>query len=81
MTSPGRLPTPRLPDSDRTWLAVGARFQPSPTWWLDFGYTYIWIDNGSSSLQPTGTDAFRGNLVGTYKSSVQVLAAQVSFKF
>lgn len=73
--------TPRLPDSDRTWLAVGARFQPSPTWWLDFGYTYIWIDNGSSSLQPTGADAFRGNLVGTYKSNVQVLAAQVSFKF
>jgi long-chain fatty acid transport protein len=73
--------TPRLPDSDRTWLAVGARFQPSPTWWLDFGYTYIWVDNGSSSLVPTGTDAFRGNLVGTYKNSVQVLAAQVSFKF
>jgi long-chain fatty acid transport protein len=73
--------TPRLPDSDRTWLAVGARFQPSPTWWLDFGYTYIWVDNGSSSLVPTGTEAFRGNLVGSYKASVQVLAAQVSFKF
>lgn len=73
--------TPRLPDNDRTWLAIGARYQPSPTWWLDFGYTYIWVDDASSNLQPTGADAFRGRLIGTYKANVQVLAAQVSFKF
>ncbi len=47
--------TPRLPDTDRTWLAIGARYQPSPTWWLDFGYTYIWVDNAPSELRPTGT--------------------------
>lgn len=78
--------TPRLPDSDRTWLAIGARFQPSPAWWLDFGYTYIWLSNASSNLQPTGTPAgtgvlFPGNLVGSYKANVQVLGAQASFKF
>ena len=79
--------TPRLPDNDRTWLAIGARFQPSPTWWLDFGYTYIWIANASSQLQPasviTGVpgSAYPGNLQGTYKANVQVLGAQVSFKF
>ena len=71
--------TPRLPDNDRTWLAVGARYQPSPTWWLDFGYTYIWVDNASSELRPVGP--VPGTLVGTYKANVQVLAAQVSFKF
>jgi len=74
--------TPRLPDNDRTWLAVGARFQPGPTWWLDFGYTYIWLSDASSQLQPTGAGAVvPGTLVGTYKANVQVLAAQVSFKF
>jgi long-chain fatty acid transport protein len=74
--------TPRLPDSDRTWLAIGARYQPSPTWWLDFGYTYIWLSNGSSELTPTGAAAVvPGRLVGSYNANVQVLAAQVSFKF
>ena len=79
--------TPRLPDNDRTWLAIGARFQPSPTWWLDFGYTYIWVSNASSQLQPapvvTGVPGavYPGNLVGEYKANVQVLGAQVSFKF
>lgn len=74
--------TPRLPDNDRTWLAVGARFQPGPTWWLDFGYTYIWLRDASSQLQPTGAGAVvPGTLVGTYKANVQVFAAQVSFKF
>ncbi len=71
--------TPRLPDSDRIWLAVGARYQPSPTWWLDFGYTYIWLDNATSELRPVGP--VPGTLVGEYKANVQVLAAQVSFKF
>jgi long-chain fatty acid transport protein len=74
--------TPRLPDSDRTWLAIGARYQPSPTWWLDFGYTYIWLSNASSELTPTGAAAVvPGRLVGSYNANVQVLAAQISFKF
>jgi long-chain fatty acid transport protein len=73
--------TPRLPDNDRVWLSVGARYQPGPTWWLDFGYTYIWVDDSSSNLQPTGLDAFRGNLVGTYKANVQILGVQASVKF
>jgi long-chain fatty acid transport protein len=73
--------TPRLPDNDRFWLSVGARYQPGPTWWLDFGYTYIWVDDASSNLQPTGTDAFRGNLIGTYKANVQILGVQASLKF
>lgn len=74
--------TPRLPDNDRTWLSVGARFQSNPTWWLDFGYTYIWVSDASSQLQPTGAGVFApGTLVGSYKANVQILAAQVSFKF
>ena len=32
-------------------------------------------------MQPTGTDAFRGNLVGTYKANVQILGVQASVKF
>jgi len=71
--------TPRLPDNDRTWLSLGARFAPSPNWWLDFGYTYIWVNDGNSQLTPNTLPP--GNLVGTYKTNINILAAQVSFKF
>lgn len=74
--------TPRLPDNDRTWLSFGARYKPSPNWWLDFGYTYIWVHNGSSNL-PSDTTPLgpTGTLNGTYKSNINILAAQASFKF
>src|SRR5262249_49317700 len=30
--------TPRLPDSDRTWLAFGAQYKISPAWSIDLAY-------------------------------------------
>ncbi|MCG6874570.1 MAG: outer membrane protein transport protein [Betaproteobacteria bacterium] len=71
--------TPRLPDNDRTWLSVGARFKPSPNWWFDVGYTYIWVNDGPSQLMPNTIPP--GNLVGNYKSNINILGAQASFKF
>ena len=71
--------TPRLPDSDRTWLAFGARFQPSPTMWFDFGYTYILVDDATSQLQPAGP--LPGTLNGTYTGDIQVFGVQASFRF
>lgn len=71
--------TPRLPDNDRTWLSVGARFKPSPNWWLDFGYSYIWVHDSPSQLTPNTLPP--GNLVGTYKNNINILGAQASFKF
>ncbi len=75
--------TPRLPDSDRTWIAAGAQWAFSPNGALDLGYTYIFVKSGTSNLpnQETATSAPRGSLVGTYKSSVQVLSAQVRWMF
>jgi long-chain fatty acid transport protein len=71
--------TPRLPDSDRIWLAFGARYQPSPTMWFDFGYTYLFVDDASSQLQPPGP--LPGTLKGTYAGDVQVLGVQATLRF
>ena len=35
--------TPRLPDNDRKWLAVGARFAPDSRWSVDVGYACLWM--------------------------------------
>jgi long-chain fatty acid transport protein len=78
--------TPRLPDENRWWLAVGARYMPTPAsnWWLDVGYTHIFISDASSNLPPAGAPAAevaRGALRGTYEASVDILAAQIGVKF
>ena len=76
--------TPRLPDSDRTWLSLGAGWKASATWNYDFAYTYVKLAN--SSVQKTdggaGTEnAFRGNLSADYKGSVQIFSAQARWTF
>jgi long-chain fatty acid transport protein len=73
--------TPRLPDADRTWLAFGARYKPSPTMWFDVGYTYIWMDDGASQLEASGPIPVPGSLKGTYTGDIQVFAVQATFQF
>jgi long-chain fatty acid transport protein len=70
--------TPRLPDEDRKWLAVGARFQPSEAWSFDFGYAHLWVQSASSDLSPIG--GVPGALRGSYESSSDILAAQASVR-
>jgi long-chain fatty acid transport protein len=83
VTSPADR-TPRLPDSDRRWLSVGAGLRASQSVYLDFAYTYIRLTD--SSMQKTdggvGTEnAFRGNLSANYQGSVQIFAAQIRWTF
>jgi long-chain fatty acid transport protein len=70
---------PRLPDTDRTWLALGARFEPSPGWAIDAGYAYLWAKRGSSDLASAGP--VPGALLGTYRANVSVLGLQASYHF
>lgn len=72
--------TPRLPDSNRTWLAIGAQYRPSKDSALDFGYTHLFMNNASINQNATSTAAY-GLLSGSYKNSVDILGIQFSRRF
>lgn len=77
--------TPRLPDEDRTWLALGAGYRPSTNFNVDFGYAYVMVDdarvNRTTGASPTGENFFRGNLIGDYEAKIHILSAQANWKF
>ena len=79
--------TPRVPDSDRLWLALGARKQMSKHLKIDFGYSHIFFrkafldDRGSlSSLtnQPIfGQMRYKGN----FRSQADLVGLQLSWDY
>jgi long-chain fatty acid transport protein len=75
--------SPRLPDEDRIWLAIGAQWQFSKQGALDFGYAHEFVDDASSNLTSPAlpNPDQRGNLIGTYKNSVNILGVQVKYSF
>lgn len=72
--------TPRLPDNDRTWFSVGAQYKFNPQWTLDFGYTFIYMQNPSIN-QNEGSTAKYGLISGNYHSNVNLAALQVTYTF
>jgi long-chain fatty acid transport protein len=75
----------RLPDSDRYWLSFGAKYQASKNGVIDVGYTYLQakdaninnVQNAPTATPPTAN----GNIVGTYKASVNVFGLQYQHTF
>jgi long-chain fatty acid transport protein len=75
--------TARLPDSDRTWLALGAQYAMSPAVKLDLGATYIWVKDGSIAQISTNPASIAqyGYLKGNYSNNVVVVSGQVTWNF
>ena len=78
--------TPRLPDEDRIWLALGAQWTFSKQGALDCGYGHEFVQKASSNLPslPTpaaATDVPKGHLVGTYKANVNIFGVQLRYSF
>jgi long-chain fatty acid transport protein len=75
--------TPRLPDGDRKWLALGAGFQASRSLAFDVGYAYIKVDSTQvrKTATPTNENVSRGNLSVDYTGAIQVLSAQARWTF
>jgi long-chain fatty acid transport protein len=79
--------TVRLPDSDRTWLTLGAQYKFNAKLWLDFGGAYIWVRSGSidnigaSNLGAAPSASLSGRVKGDYGNSVVVLSGQLTYAF
>lgn len=81
--------TPRIPDEDRNWFALGASYQYNDHLQIDAGFTHIIVDDADINLSTpiAGPPALPGmvisnNLVGEYEDSdVNILSLQAVYKF
>jgi long-chain fatty acid transport protein len=74
--------TARLPDNNRIWLSVGGQYRLSKDGTLDFGYAHLFIKDAPINQPANGASPFlSGQLVGTYKGSVDIFGAQFAYRF
>ncbi len=74
--------TARLPDNNRIWLSVGGQYRLSKDGTLDFGYAHLFIKDAPINQPANGGSSFlSGQLVGTYKGSVDILGVQFAYRF
>ncbi len=75
--------TVTLPDNDRTWLAIGGKYEASKQMTLDFGYAYLFIKDAAINQQRgVAVLGAQGNVIGNYnKPTVHILSAQMTYKF
>lgn len=74
--------TMTLPDSDRTWLAFGARMKVNEKSSMDFGYAHIFLKGSSTTRQVlSSTGVVLQTVRGDFKSSVNLFSAQYNVNF
>lgn len=81
--------TVRLPDADRTWLAVGARWTLSPSSTVDMAYSHLFLSDVDvnftrGQLTPGTTNvsaATVSRVTGSYSGSVDLLSVQYVHRF
>jgi long-chain fatty acid transport protein len=79
---PSAYRTPRIPDSDRFWLSIGANYKLTPWSSLDFGYTHIFVANSSiNKITDVSVPALRDTLAGSYTSNINILSVQFTHTF
>jgi long-chain fatty acid transport protein len=70
--------TPRLPDQDRTWVALGAQYKYSPSIAIDLAWAYIFVRDPSMN-QNDGNTAANGLINGSYRSNVNIVGLQLTY--
>lgn len=81
------LRSPRVPDNDRTWLTLGMTYRHTPNLSFDVGYAHIFVDDPKLKGVPDNHNPTAGQttgvheLSGKYDASVDILSAQMNWKF
>jgi long-chain fatty acid transport protein len=75
---PDTFRTPRLPDSDRTMLALGGQYRFDKGGVLDFGYAHLFVKDSTINKF---VDTASAQIVGSYSSQADVLSVQYSHRF
>jgi long-chain fatty acid transport protein len=77
-----RFRTTFLPDSDRTWLAIGGKYRMSKQATLDFGYAHLFVKDGSiNQHRGVATLPLQGNVIGNYDNKVDIVSVQFGYSF
>jgi long-chain fatty acid transport protein len=72
--------TPRLPDQDRLWTSVGTSYRFTEALAADLSYTHLFMLGGSNvDMEPTGENATRGGLKGSFDNEGNITSVQVSY--
>ncbi len=73
--------TPRIPDSDRIWVAIGASYKLNKMFRFDIGYAHLFVNDPEIDKDPVGEDMLRGGLKGKYEAHVDIFSAQLNLTF
>jgi len=74
--------TVRLPDGDRTWLSVGARWKPTEQLAVDAGYAHLFVDDTTVDLTraQVGASALASStVIGDYENAVDIFSLQLTY--
>lgn len=71
--------TARIPDESRYQIALGGQYKPTRDSAIDFGYTHLFMNN--ASIADRQAAAGKGDLVGSYKVSADILSVQYTYGF
>jgi long-chain fatty acid transport protein len=83
---PDSTRNPRIPDADRFWVSGGVSYQFTKQFGVDAGYSHLFCKNSTINIQgdsnaPGSQAFFQGNMTGTYKNSIDILAVQARYHF
>ncbi|NWF76782.1 MAG: outer membrane protein transport protein [Nitrospirae bacterium] len=73
--------TPRIPDSDRIWAALGVGYKLSKMFGFDIGYAHLFVNDPEIDKDPVDEDMLRGGLKGSYEAHVDIVSIQLNLMF
>ncbi len=77
---PNETRTPRLPDNDRTWVAIGTQWRPLTAVAVDLSYAHLFA-RAAALNQAESNPAAYGLLLGEQQSHVDIVGLQASYRF